>query len=221
MDYLNIVVDLSHHNQNLDFQQIESQGGILGVIHKATQGLRFEDPAYQDNRAKALAAGLLWGAYHFGTGSDGVQQAEFFLETVDPDDQTLLVLDFEANPQGPSMTLEEARAFVTHVQAATGRWPGLYSGHYIKDLLGSSQDPVLANCWFWLAQYGPTPVVPANWQTWTMWQYTDGAQGPDPHSVPGAGRCDRDMFIGDEAALRGLWIVPPPAPTTQAISSPT
>jgi len=103
------------------------------------------------------------------------------------------------------MNLEEARAFVTHVQQATGRWPGLYSGHYIKDLLGSATDSILANCWFWLAQYGPTPVIPANWKNWTMWQYTDGAAGNPPYEVPGIGRCDRDMFAGDEAALRSFW----------------
>ncbi len=33
----NVVIDLSHHNQNLDFGSIAA-GGILGVIHKATQG---------------------------------------------------------------------------------------------------------------------------------------------------------------------------------------
>ncbi len=205
MPELNGVIDLSHHNQNVDFHQIRAQGGILGTIHKATQGLQFKDPDYLSNRSKALSEGLLWGAYHFGTGSDGVQQADFFLNLVDPDDLTLLVLDFEANPQGPSMALEEARAFVTHVNAVTGRWPGLYSGHYIKQLLGTNRDPVLANCWLWLSQYGPTPVVPANWATWTMWQYTDGAQGPQPHDVPGAGRCDRDKFAGDEAGLRNFW----------------
>ena len=126
-------------------------------------------------------------------------------ETVQPDAQTLLVLDFENNPTGPSMNLEEARAFVTHVQQATGRWPGLYSGHYVKDLLGSNLDSILANCWFWLAQYGPTPVIPANWKNWTMWQYTDGAVGNPPHEVAGIGRCDRDIFAGDEAALRQFW----------------
>lgn len=210
MAELNAVIDLSHHNQNLDFQQIRKQGSILGIIHKATQGMRFEDPAYLTNKNSAQSAGLFWGAYHFGTGSDGVQQAEFFLEFVKPDAQTLLALDFEANPQGPSMTLEEARAFVTHVQAATGRWPGLYSGHYIKELLGTNQDPVLANCWLWLAQYGPTAVVPTNWGSWTMWQYTDGANGPSPHDVPGAGRCDRDKFAGDENSLQELWGVTQP-----------
>ena len=118
MPPVNAVIDLSHHNQNLDFQQIREEGGIVGAIHKATQGLRFQDPTYLTHRPSALSNGLLWGAYHFGTGSDGVEQAQAFLDFVSPDEQTLLVLDFEANPHGPSMTLEEARAFVTHVIGA-------------------------------------------------------------------------------------------------------
>jgi lysozyme len=210
---LNAVIDLSHHNQNPDFESIQGGGEILGIIHKATQGVGYTDPTYAANKANALANGLFWGAYHFGTGSDGVQQAQHFLEVVQPDAQTLLVLDLEANGQGPSMTLEEARAFVTHVNQETGRWPGLYSGHYIKDLLGTNTDPVLSNCWFWLSQYGPTAVVPANWSDWTMWQYTDGAAGPDPHSVPGAGTCDRDRFNGDAVSLRTLWGISAPVQT--------
>jgi lysozyme len=66
----------------------------------------------------------------------------------------------------------------------------------------------LGNCWFWLSQYGPTPVVPPNWNTWTMWQYTDGALGSDPYDVPGIGRCDRDKFNGDISALYKLWGAP-------------
>lgn len=201
---INVVVDLSHHNATVNLNKVK-EDGILGVIHKVTQGRTFVDPHYKTNRTKASNAGLLWGAYHFGTGSEGVKQAEHFLGVVQPDDKTLLVLDFEGNPQGPDMSLEEARAFVTHVHSVTGRFPGLYSGHYIKQLLGTNKDPVLANCWFWLAQYGPTAVVPVNWSTWTMWQYTDGAIGPEPHKVAGIGRCDRDKFNGSENDLRKLW----------------
>jgi lysozyme len=205
MTILNAVVDISHHNGNVDFKKVKADG-IIGVIQKATQGQSNVDPTYEKNRKQAVEAGLLWGAYHFATGSDGLKQAEHFLGVTGTDPNTLLVLDFEPNPTGPSMTIEEARAFVTHVNEATGRFPGLYSGHYIKQLLGVNRDPVLANCWFWLAQYGPTAVVPPNWPTWTMWQYTDGAIGPEPHQVKGIGRCDRDKFNGGEAQLRKLWI---------------
>lgn len=201
---INAVVDLSHHNAKPDFTKA-AQSGILGVIYKASQGQSGTDPTYKPSEAKARAAGLLWGAYHFGTGSDGVKQAQNFLGEIRDPARTLLVLDFEPNPTGPSMPLNEARAFVTHVAQETGRFPGLYSGHYIKQLLGNAADPVLSQCWFWLAQYGPTAIVPPCWNTWTMWQYTDGAIGPQPHDVPGIGRCDRDKFNGDEARLRALW----------------
>ena len=207
MAAIDAVVDISHHNgPNLDFQKAKA-AGILGVIHKATQGHSSIDPMYAANKKKALKAGLLWGAYHFATGADGVDQATAFLNALGNDaSSALLVLDFEPNPSGSSMTLEEARAFVTHVHSVTGRWPGFYSGHYIKQLLGTNKDPVLANCWLWLAQYGPTAVVPPNWPTWTMWQYTDGAVNADAHSsVDGIGHCDRDRFNGSEKRLRALW----------------
>jgi lysozyme len=200
----NVVVDLSHHNTNPDFAAA-AKAGLVGVIHKATQGTTGEDATYAARRPKAEAAGLLWGAYHFGTGNDGVEQAQAFLAKVGNVNGVLLVLDLEPNPTGPSMSLEEARAFVTHVKQQTGRMPGLYSGHYIKQLLGTGHDPVLSQCWFWLAQYGATAVVPPNWATWTLWQYTDGSIGPGPHEVAGIGHCDRDKFNGSEAALRAFW----------------
>jgi lysozyme len=204
MTALNVVVDLSHHNGNVDLVQAAADG-IVGVIHKATQGIRYTDPLYVTNRHKASDAGLYWGAYHFGIGGDGVLQAERFLDVVEPGPADLLALDFEANPQGPSMDLEEARAFVTHVQSVTGRWPGLYAGHYLKDLLGTGSDPILGQCWFWLAQYRSTAVVPPNWTTWTMWQYTDGGLGPPPYEVAGIGRCDRNKFNGNRKRLDVLW----------------
>ena len=198
------VVDLSHHNGTVNLQQAAADG-LVGVIHKASQGVDYADPTYVGNRAQARAAGLLWGAYHFGTGADGVAQADWFLRTCDPQSGDLVVLDFENNTAGASMTLEEARAFVTHVNQATGRWPGLYAGHYLKELLNGQSDPVLGQCWFWLAQYGPTAVVPATWSSWTLWQYTDGGVGPGPQQVAGIGRCDCDRFNGDDVALRAFW----------------
>ena len=213
---INVVVDISHHNGAVDWRAAKA-AGIEGVIHKATEGLTYLDPLYATNKTNATEAGLMWGAYHFGTGADGVLEAEHFLDAVQPDSQTLVVLDFEANPQGASMTLEEARAFVTHVHDSIGRWPGFYAGFYLKQLLGSNQDPVLANCWLWLSQYGPRPIVPLNWSSWTMWQYTDGGHGPPPHEVPGIGLCDRDIFNGDLEQLQQLWTSSVPSPPAASV----
>lgn len=199
----NTVIDISHHNGNVDFARA-ARAGITGVFQKATQGTGYTDPTYASNKAAAKAAGLNWGAYHFGTGSDGIQQARHFLTVAEPGHADLLVLDFEKNGQD-SMTLDGARAFVTYIQMQTGRWPGLYAGSYIKQLLGDASDPILGQCWFWLAQYGTTATVPMNWGHWTFWQYTDGTNGPEPHSVDGVGRCDRDKFNGSAGTLAAFW----------------
>jgi lysozyme len=204
---INVVVDLSHHNAKVDFNKLR-QGGVVGVIHKATEGLGFADKMYASRRDAALKAGLLWGAYHFGVGGDGSDQADFFLKTVGDDPHTLRVLDFEPNLTGPTMTLNQAREFVEHANNLTGRFPGLYSGHLIKELLGSAPpDPLLSNCFLWIAQYkGPLPLgIPPTFKTWSFWQYTDGVNGPDPHEAAGAGPCDRDIFNGSLAQLRKLW----------------
>lgn len=204
MPYTNVVIDISHFQAGVNLANAQ-QAGILGVIHKATQGSTFADPTYQNHLATAQGLGLLWGAYHFGNGDDGVAQADFFLQTVQPGPGTILVLDFESNPASSTMSLQEARDFVTHIQSVTGIWPGLYGGSYLKEQLGSTPDPILQNCWFWLAQYGPTAVLPPGWANWTLWQYTDGHAVPDPNPIAGVTPCDRDYYCDTPATLQAKW----------------
>lgn len=204
---LNVVIDISHHQRNVDFDKVKGDG-IVGVIHKATQGFRFTDKEYKARRQQALDAGLLWGAYHFGVGGHASEQVDHFLDTVEPDEQTLLVLDYEPNTQGPTMTLSQARDFVAEVNDTVGRFPGLYSGNLIKEQLGnvSEPDPVLRNCFLWIAQFRENPTrIPPTFPTFTLHQYTDGVVGPTPHEVAGIGRCDRDRFNGSLENLKKLW----------------
>jgi lysozyme len=146
---INAVIDISHHNKVTSFVKV-AEAGVLGVIHKATQGFAFKDPTLAANKKRIVDAGLLFGAYHFGTAGDPVAQADFFLSTVG--DTKLLVLDFEPNPQGHDMSLLEAEHFVHHIFTKTGRYPGLYSGHTIKEALASAgiasaSQTELSKCW--------------------------------------------------------------------------
>ena len=204
---LNAVVDISHHNTLADLTKVQ-QSGVCGIFNKATQGHSYKDPTYAENKKRIRGANLLFGAYHFGTAGDATAQADFFLSTAGSD--ALLVLDFEPNPQGHDMSLLEAEQFVHHVFESTGRYPGLYSGHTIKEALRAAgitrpEQTELSKCWLWMAQYGRAPLIPSVWDRWTLWQYTDGALGPEPHQVDGIGRCDRDQFNGDENELRAFW----------------
>lgn len=214
MALLNAVIDLSHFNHVTSFQDIRD-AGIIGIINKATQGVTGVDGTYGTRRPQALAAGLLWGGYHFGVSGTPQKQADHFLDVVQPAPTDLLVLDFEPNSQG-TMSLAEAVIFVQRVFQQTGRYPGLYSGQsFLKEQLGNTKNEVLSNCFLWVARYSDQlPQVPtATWKTFTLWQYTDGNLGPQPHRVNGVAEgCDRDKFNGDEATLRKLWGVQPAAP---------
>ena len=203
---LNAVIDLSHHNLVKNIEMVRSEG-ILGVIHKATQGVSFKDGKYK-NRKKWFKNenGFLWGAYHFTSNiGSGKEQADFFLDVVSPEKDDLLVLDYE-NYQGRIMSVKEAEKFVLRIFDVTGIWCGLYSGNDIKEKLRKVTDTILSKCWLWIAQYASKPKnIPPAWNKWTLWQYTDGIAGPLPHTVTGIGKCDRDIFNGDEEELIKFW----------------
>ena len=202
----NVVIDLSHQNGNVDLAEA-SAAGIVGVIHKATQGSGFKDPRYAARRAQAQQAGLLWGAYHFATGADPVAQAKFFLSVAQSGPGDLVVLDFEQNESTPSnsMMLDQARTFISTVQEATGITPGLYGGAYLKQQLNGANDDTLGACWLWWAQYGPAAMIPPAWPDWTLWQYTDGHHGNPPFDIDGVGPCDRDQYQGTADDLQAKW----------------
>ena len=83
------------------------------------------------------------------------------------------------------------------------RTRGLQVGDTIVVMAGNQRETYEVTL---AAIHGGWTVVPVNWPTWTMWQYTDGAVGPDPHQVAGIGHCDRDKFNGSEDQLRTLWL---------------
>src|ERR1700759_685986 len=99
---LDAVIDISHNVTVTDFTLVRRRSSILGVIHKATEGGHHVNHSNGARRPRAEAAGLLGGAYHFGTRQyPGAQQANAFLATARPGPSTLLARDFEPNDSKP------------------------------------------------------------------------------------------------------------------------
>lgn len=66
MAALNVIVDPSQHNGNVDLSQAQA-AGIFGVIHKATQGTN--DPMNRPSRWAPMGCVSIWsGGRRSGTG---------------------------------------------------------------------------------------------------------------------------------------------------------
>jgi len=202
---IDTIIDIYHHS-NVDFDRVRV-AGIVAIIHKATEGTNFTDAEYRDRRQQAKDMGFLWGAYHFSSGDDVLDQVEHFLTIATPDDQDLVALDFESSTDSPEMTIDQARQFVSLIRNELGRFPVLYESRLIREGVRSSPDPVLGNCPLWYARYRSAPIaIPTQvWPTYTLWQFTDGSNGNQPHRVDGIGCCDRNRYQGTTEELRAAW----------------
>ena len=229
----NSVVNLSHYDlMRVDFVGMKNEG-VLGVIHEASFPKYQRDWRYAERQLSAMRAGLLWGAYHFGDGTNPIQQADHFLATVASSHPTLssgpneektrpgvlLVLDFELNNhyRGGSMSTAQAAAFVERIKERTGKYPGIYGSEFrLRSMLygrgaTAAQRAVLSNCWLWIANYHNEPRYTSPWGHWDLWQYTgDGKCGLRPRnafptSVANLRRAERNIFRGNNALLQSFW----------------
>ena len=69
------IIDISHWEDPINFKKVAA-AGIVAVIAKATHGAAGIDIAYAKFKKLATKYELLWGSYHFGTGSKVNVQVE-------------------------------------------------------------------------------------------------------------------------------------------------
>ena len=200
------VIDISHYQPDPDFAMVRG-AGVVGVIHKFSEGASMKDAMYAGRRQAALSNQLLFGRYHFGHPGNVAAQVANFLSGWQPDE--LLALDWEDTSDGV-MSVADVVEFHDRVLLATKQHIVIYSGNAAKEAL-SAPDPVLSKCRLWLAQYASAPVCPPGWSKPWLWQWTSHG------SVAGiSSNVDLDSFDGTDDELRASWtgaavVAEPPA----------
>ena len=193
------VIDLSHHNSIPNDLMAAKRAGIIGCIHKLTEGLSYIDDKVGARYYLAKQAGMAWGVYHFLRPGNPSEQAAFFLgQGLDYgviDNETVLVADHE--DQG--VPAEDLKRFLDAVEDAMQRSPVVYSGHVLKEQLeGTGYKPRRR---LWLCQYtSGQPTLPEGVDDYWLWQYTD--QGDIPGIDPPT---DLNHFNGDAIAFLDGW----------------
>ena len=189
-----LVIDIYYGDQVEDFAQTKAFG-ILGVIHKASEGTGFSDRLYETRRKLATGLGMKWGAYHFFHGAQPAAEADHFLNVAEPDADTFLALDWEDVPHQGAPSAASARIFLERIEDRLGRKAVIYSGNVAKEEI-KGVDAYLGSHRLWLCQYGPAWRVQPSWQRPWLWQNNGDSDGPGPHQIPGIkGLCDNNTIV--------------------------
>jgi lysozyme len=204
------VIDISGNNSPVDLATAKVKNGIMAVFIKATEGGDWKDTTFAANYQKAKAQSLPVGAYHFATARPAALQVDNFIETVTSVtgsfEGIVPALDVEKNELTPSntTTLEIADEWVRLFIQKTGIQPVIYGGSFLDENGGAT--PHMKASPLWLAAYTSTPSTVKGWDSWTLWQYTDGAKGPYAGTIEGIGpKCDQNIFQGTQADFDKLW----------------
>lgn len=182
----------------VDWEAAYAHGARFAWI-KACEGVR-PDSRFAQHWGHAREAGFLRGAYAF---ADVRLSPRTQAETLDA-----LLREHGSGELPPAIDIESAHertalditdhvcAWVDHVHASDGRRPVVYTySRFAHEHLRAER---LAECPLWIAHYGVrSPVVPAAWGAWSVWQFTGAGQ------VPGIrGRVDLNWYRGDLYTLR-------------------
>lgn len=156
-----------------------AEAGISFAYLKATEGTTFTDSRFAHHRRAATRAGIDVAGYHyFQLCSDGVAQAEHFVDVLGTERSDLPpALDLElagscADPPPAAELLAEVRDFLAVVDRHTGQRTLVYLYPELEARYGFADD--LADHPQWVRRLGDRqPRRP-----WTVWQYDDAGTVP-------------------------------------------
>ena len=181
-------IDLSSNNLGVHWNKLDP--AVRGVICKATEGVKYEDPRFRAFCAGTRDSGRILGAYHYlrirhGKPQDARAQAHEFAERFTRERCEFGELDVE-RAENENATSDEAREavneFTSELVAILNPPMMLYTSKGEWDLweLQTMEIPWPLS----LAAYtnSLTPTVPKPWTDWLLHQYTgtgkvDGVDG--------------------------------------------
>jgi lysozyme len=190
-------LDVSNHQQLIDWRSVAQTGEYSFVFIKATEGKSYKDAYFQANWRGTKAYGLLRGAYHFYIADiSGAEQANNYISTV-PKEAGMLppVLDLEISGKDRRVMLREIHVFLDRLQQHYGMKPIIYTDRdrYAEYIKGNFEDYAI-----WIGE-ALTPIQWSDIKNWTFWQYCNRGH------VPGiANFVDLNVFYGNKGQLERL-----------------
>ncbi|MDR3271459.1 MAG: hypothetical protein LBT32_08155 [Peptococcaceae bacterium] len=190
-------MDVSNHQDEIDWQQIDQNAEISFVFLKATEGKNYRDQYFQKNWEELSGAGIYKGAYHYFTlTSSGREQAENFIAVVPVESGCLPpVIDIEEYGLDQETFRKELRDFIYLVEERYQQKPILYVIYSLYDeyIKGEFEENPI-----WISDIVKAPKL-SDQREWLFWQYSHNGK---VNGVPGD--VDLDVFQGDRRQLEAL-----------------
>lgn len=170
-------IDISHHQENVNWSVLAEKNKPHFVILKSTEGTSLKDRKYSEYYTSARKHEITVGTYHFFSyRSKGLTQAGNYMATAKIQKGDIIpILDVEYRRHMPSraVIIKEIQAFCKEINKKYKVKPILYCNHsyYYKYLSNDFKDYK-----FWIADYQKEPRV-----EWVMWQHTEKAK---LHGIP-------------------------------------
>ncbi len=195
-------IDVSYYQGTIDWNAVKA-GGVVYAFIRVSDGLNTKDPKFATYWADSRTAGVYHGAYqYFEPSQDAIMQADLLLSTMGTmqSDDLPPVIDVEtAGGLSATQLASKVQQWVSHVGAAIGRPPIIYTGGPFWD--SSVGGANMTTSPLWHAQYttAACPTIADPWTTWAFWQYTDSG------TISGiSGSMDVDRWNGDLASLQAF-----------------
>lgn len=200
-------IDVASHQHPggaaIDWNAVAASGQSFAFI-KATEGTGYANPYFSSDSAKAAAAGVTPGSYHYAKPEiDARAQARYYaaeLATgVSPSLPPTLDIE-ETGGLGPTELQNWVRDWTDEIKTLTGRDPIIYT--YYAFWIGSMDNTTeFSEYPLWLAYYNDSlpDEIPGGWDQATFWQYTGSG------SVDGViTDVDMNTYYGSDAELQAL-----------------
>lgn len=177
-------IDVSNWLGVIDFAKVKAAGKQF-VFAKASEGTDWTDASYARNKARAMAAGLPFGAYHFArpgrAAGDAIKEADHFIAVMGLTHGMLRpVIDLEVTGGLGTAKLQSwVRALLDRIYSRLGVRAMIYTtASFWASYMGGTS-------WFALNGYSvlfiahwtsASPSLPASgWagRGWTLWQYSE------------------------------------------------
>lgn len=161
------IVDLSHHQGNIDFSKASKEIDL--AIIRVQYGSTTVDSMYREYVEGCKKYGIPFGHYayaRFVSANDAVVEAKDFLNRADKDAEFLVVDVEEVTTKNAGDMREATQAYINYLKDHTDKPVGLYTGHHFYKPY--SMDKVTAD-FLWIPRYGgDKPDYACD-----LWQYTD------------------------------------------------